>query len=64
MFMMSFPNEVFLCSLTGYLECWVAFIGTHGFQIGSHNEKQFVFYVVITNLKTKPMVLTWVKLFL
>jgi hypothetical protein len=61
MFMMCFLNDVFLCSLMGYLQCWVAFIGTHGFQIGSHNEIQFVFYLVITSLKTKPMVLSWVK---
>jgi len=62
MFMMCFLNDVFPCSLMGYLQCWVVFIGTHGFQSGSHNEIQVVFYFVITSLKTKPMVLTWVKL--
>jgi hypothetical protein len=47
----------------GYLQCWVVFTRTHGFQISFHSEIQFVFYLVITSLKTKPMVLTWVKLF-
>jgi hypothetical protein len=60
-FMMCFLNDVFFCSLMGYLQCLVAFIRTHGFQIGSHNEIQFVFYLMITSLKIKPMVLTWVK---
>jgi hypothetical protein len=61
MFMMCFLNDVLSCSLMGYLQCWVAFIKTHGFQIGFHNEIQFVFYLMITSLKTKPMVFTWVK---
>ncbi len=60
-FMMCILNDVFFRSLMGYLQCWVAFIRTHGFQIGSHNEIQFVFYLVITSLKIKPMVVTWVK---
>jgi hypothetical protein len=59
--MICFLNDLFSCSLMGYLQCWVAFIWTHGFQIGSHNEIQFVFYLVITSLKIKPMVPTWVK---
>jgi hypothetical protein len=56
--MMFFKNDVFPCSLVGYLQCWVVFIGTLGFQTGFDRKIQLVLDLVITNLKTKPMVLT------
>jgi hypothetical protein len=62
MFMMCFLNDVFICSLMGYLQCWIVLIVTLGFQTNSHNEIQLVSHLVITSLKTKPIVLIWVKL--
>jgi hypothetical protein len=61
MFMMCFLNDVFICSLMGYLQCWVVFTKRLGFQTNSHNEIQLVSHLVIASLKTKSMVLTWVK---
>jgi hypothetical protein len=61
MFMMCFLNDVLICSLMGYLQCWVVLTGTSGFQTSFHNEIQLVLHLVITSLKTEPMVLTCVK---
>jgi hypothetical protein len=61
MFMMFFLIDVFICVLMGYWQCWVVIIGTPSFQADFHNEIQLISHLVIISLKTKPMVLTWVK---
>ncbi len=61
MFMKCLLNDVFLCSLMGYLQCWVVFTRKFGFQTGFHNKIQLVSNLVIIYLKTISVVLTWVK---
>jgi hypothetical protein len=61
MFMMCFLIDVFICVLMGYLQCWVVIIGTPSFQTNFHNEIQLISHLMTIGLKTKPMVLTWVK---
>jgi hypothetical protein len=62
MFMMCILIDVFICVLVGYLQYWVVITGTPSFQTDFHNEIQLISHLVIISLKTKPMVLTWVKL--
>ncbi len=61
MFMICFLIDVFICGLMGYLQCWVVITWTSSFQTDFHNEIQLISHLVIISLKTKPMVLIWVK---